>query len=242
MKPCRSRRSFSGYSPRDGLRPLRCTNRRDKHGKRPAQHCSLAGTAASGGPVRRSLETTHFVGRFLDLLRQPIVFIALSAEEGARDVELLLDTARSEDVQVRRFVVAVAEVTNLYPPLLDERLEAVVGLADADPEDACHLPLRGGGVLLDITEKAAADLVSRLVTHPNRSTAERRLELYQHSAPDATLFHRFARGSTGRSNSTAMSLRSSDTETTRRSPHGHRAPPRRHRAQPRFTGSSRSRR
>ena len=102
----------------------------------------------------------------LDLLSQPIVFIALTAEEGARDVDLFLDAARSEDVQVRRFVVAVAEVANLDPPLLDERLEAVVGLANAHAEGARHLSLGGGGMLLEILEEAVSDFVGRVVTHP----------------------------------------------------------------------------
>src|SRR5258708_2625201 len=128
--------------------PLRCTNRRDEHGGKTR----LALFVRRNGRVRRTAsaksEDDALRRRDLDLLRQPIVFMAFSAEECARDVDLLFDSPRSENVQVRRFVVAVEEVTDFHHPFLHERLEAVVRLADAHAQGVGHLPFRGCGMLL----------------------------------------------------------------------------------------------
>jgi hypothetical protein len=65
------------------------------------------------------------------------------------ELQALAHAARREHVQVARLVLAALEVLRLDPTLVEQGLEQVVRLAEADAERARDLALRIFGVALE---------------------------------------------------------------------------------------------
>jgi len=74
-------------------------------------------------------------------------------EEADGEAGFCLDAAGGEQVAVGELVVVAAEVIHLDQPLLHQRLEAVVGFAQADAHRLGHFPLLYGGVGFDELEQ-----------------------------------------------------------------------------------------
>src|SRR4030095_1295639 len=95
----------------------------------------------------------HVVPDLLDFRVQLFVFAQLALQEPERDARLLLDAARREVVGVENLVLVAAEVGDLDQSALDQRLEAIVGLAEADAERARDLALTELGIGLEDSQQ-----------------------------------------------------------------------------------------
>src|SRR5437764_590148 len=152
---------------KSGLRPLRCTNRLGHAAERILwpRSCERRRVRLHGLVGRCGAELRHLASQPFDFLGQQVVLVELAAKEGRGDVDLLLDSVRREDVEVACLVVAVLEVAGLDPPLLDQRAEAIVDLAEADAELAGELALRRLGVVGQIAEKPVTDFSTDTCGH-----------------------------------------------------------------------------
>jgi hypothetical protein len=75
------------------------------------------------------------------------------------DLRFLLYPTRRQQVGIGGFVVGVFKVIDLDPAAIDQRFEAVVGLAEADAQLLCEFALRDLGVALDLAEDSQMDFL-----------------------------------------------------------------------------------
>lgn len=73
----------------------------------------------------------------VDLHLKCIIFSHLVPEKPHCQFRLLLNPARSKQVKIGALALAVSEVICLYRSLLDQSLQAIVGLAEIDAQALC---------------------------------------------------------------------------------------------------------
>ncbi len=69
-----------------------------------------------------------------DLLAQRLILGGLALQETHSVSRFLAHSLRRQHVQVRALLLAVAEIVRLYQAAIDQSLQAIVDLADADAE------------------------------------------------------------------------------------------------------------
>lgn len=84
---------------------------------------------------------------------------------------LFLDPLGGEQVGIRKFVFAVAEIIDLQAAFFDQRVQAKINLAEADTQSFCQTPLGKAGVIFQCFEQAVA---GGIVEHGVRSANEQR--------------------------------------------------------------------
>ena len=96
-----------------------------------------------------------------DLASERLVFPHLALQELNRDSRLFLDTTGRQQVHVRRLVAAVLEVRRLDPPLVDQALQAVVDLAEAETKLLRNLTLTQLRVRLEEFKQLVTDFFGK---------------------------------------------------------------------------------
>jgi hypothetical protein len=118
-------------------------------------------TQMTSWPSARRRSQRWLRGELLDLGLEGFVFGAFALQEARGDAGLGLDALGGEQVGVGELVVALAEVLDLHPALVDDGAHAEVGAAQADAERLRQIALGGVGVRLQVLE----DTVVKLVGH-----------------------------------------------------------------------------
>jgi hypothetical protein len=98
----------------------------------------------------------EFAPEFFDFLQQGLVFFKLPLEESTGQARFGGNAGRGQDVQVAMLGMAGLEITGLDPALVDQRLEAVIGLAEADAEFLRKLALGDLGIVFQSAEEVVA--------------------------------------------------------------------------------------
>lgn len=80
-------------------------------------------------------------------------------EKTGSDEGLGIDAAACQQVNVGKLVIAVLEVRRFDPSLIDERLHAVVDLAETETKGLGELALAGQRMLLQEFEESVLNLV-----------------------------------------------------------------------------------
>ena len=89
----------------------------------------------------RLFRGVQFLLQIGDLLLNALVFLHLPAQEGGRELRLLVHPLRGQHVCIFTFVVGFIEVLELDVSLLDQGADGVVDLAEADAVPLRKLPL-----------------------------------------------------------------------------------------------------
>jgi hypothetical protein len=103
----------------------------------------------------------EFGGQLFDFGFEGRVFGPLALEEAGGEAGLGLDAFRGEQVGVGAFVVAVAEVLDLEPALIDDGADAEIGAAQTQAQGLGEVALGGLGV----GRKVLEDLVVAFFVH-----------------------------------------------------------------------------
>jgi len=132
--------------------------------KRFTVHGSAVGVRGTGCEVRGSfyfslwgLKLVHFSCKFFDLIFNFFVFFHFAAQEADGYFCFFLYPVRGQDIHVSGLVVRGCKAVDLDDPLLDQFLEAVVELAQAQTHFPGHLALGQVGVFLKQFKKAISD-------------------------------------------------------------------------------------
>ena len=128
-----------------------CSERLSGHRRVPLPPARITGTTVRAVSVTaaclpwsaRSLRSAEICDRSATYSR------SLRARNACVMLQALADAGRRQHVQVAELAVAALEVLRLDPALGEQRLQQVVGFAEADAERARELALRVLGVLLE---------------------------------------------------------------------------------------------
>src|SRR2546423_13131648 len=71
-------------------------------------------------PLGRAARTLCLLTHLFDLCAQSLVLAHLDLQKSHREARLLFETPRSQQIHVRRLVIAVLEVGDLDPPFADQ--------------------------------------------------------------------------------------------------------------------------
>ena len=94
-----------------------------------------------------------------DLALEPLILVDLTPQETDRDTRFFVDALRSEDIKIRPFVSIVRKVSCLYQPTVYKRAQAIVGLAEADPEFPRELTLGNRRIRLEKFQELVVKIV-----------------------------------------------------------------------------------
>jgi len=89
----------------------------------------------------------------LDFLPEPVVFIHFALQKLDGELGFCLDASRRQQIGIPFFAGASGKIADLHPSFFDERLQAVVQLAERDPQYVGQLPLGGLRVRLQVLEQ-----------------------------------------------------------------------------------------
>jgi len=124
-----------------------------------AEGCDTSCIEADGSSDIRALLRIEFPRQFLDLRFQCIVFGLLPAQKTRRQAGFSGYSGGREEVSILKLVWRHSEVLDLDLALLDQCLNAIVELAQADPHFSRELSLRDLWVLLDQAQDPEFDIV-----------------------------------------------------------------------------------
>jgi len=89
----------------------------------------------------------------LDFLPEPVVFIHFALQKLDGELGFGLDAPRGQQIGIPSFAGASGKIADLHPAFFDERLQAVVQLAERDPQHVGQFPLGGLRVRLQVLEQ-----------------------------------------------------------------------------------------
>lgn len=126
-----------------------------------------------GGQVQFRMDLP---AQLLDFPFQLFVFLHLAAEKTGRDLCLLLDAVRRQQVHVGGLVAGGGEALDFDDAFFDQFPEAVIELAEAEAHGFGHLALGEVGVCLQELEEAVTDFGGAFTVHDMNSKSYRRIK------------------------------------------------------------------
>ena len=117
------------------------------------------GAACAARRATRSLRPAldrfaDFALQLLDLVFEYFVFGHLALEKLIGDGGFAIDATRSKQISVNQFFAAIVKIAHLHEALVDERLHAVVDLAEAGAQFAREIALAQVGPGFDQSEQS----------------------------------------------------------------------------------------